>query len=272
MLGNNKKSIGFDNSLYNNKGGLSSAALLWKANIIANGGTIPDATLQIFDTNFFIPATANGNILNQLDRLNIYCGLNGYEIAARTNIIKAAHYVTPVSSPTFDNNGYKSSGTSYLNLNYNANTQGVKYLLNSASIGYFVKNPTYTTQYRSIGSSDGISLRADGQRDNVGDNFFLNSNIGVINTLKPSGKVFSSAYRTNNQDINVLTNTTNVTSAAASVNIPNYIAYELCLNFGGTALSPFDTISHMASFHGSGNLDLPNLRIILNNLFTALGI
>ena len=35
---------------------------------------------------------------------------------------------------TFDNNGYKSSGTSYLNLNYNPKTQGVKLTVNSATV------------------------------------------------------------------------------------------------------------------------------------------
>ena len=118
-------------------GGLSSQAQTWKASIVANGGSITDAELAAIDDNFFKPAVANGSILNQLDRLNIYAGLSN-SIAQRTCIIRGS-LITPVSSPTFDINGVKSSGTSYLNLNYNPSVNAVKLTLNSASHGYFVK-------------------------------------------------------------------------------------------------------------------------------------
>lgn len=250
----------------------SAEALSWRTNIIANGGTITDATLQIFDTNFFIPATANGNILTELDRLNIYCGLNGYEIAARTNLINSNFYVTPVSSPTFSVDGYKSSGTSYLNLNYNPKTQGVKFTKDSASLGYVVKNPTFLTQKRAMGAGDGVSLRTDVQRASSGSQYFINSISNVVQSLTPSGNVFSCGVRTSSTAIKAITNTTETSAVVNSVDIPNFNQFELCLNFGGTPLAPFDDISHMASFHGSASLDYANLRTILNNLFTALGV
>ena len=252
--------------------GLSTEAQAWRTNIIANGGTIPDATLLIFDNYFFKPAKANGNILSELDRLNIYCGLVGYEIAARTNVIKAAHYVTPVSSPTFDNNGYKSSGTSYLDLNYNPNTQGVKYTLNSALIGYGVKNANWSSQKRAIGCSDGVSIRADLQRSAVGSGCFINSIGDVLRSGSPSGNAFIAAQRTASNAINAIINTTETTDTDVSVSIPNFNAYELCLNLGGTPLSPFDDSSHLYSFHGSGNCDYAALRTIINNTLAALGV
>jgi len=273
MLGNNKKSIGFNNSLYNNKGGLSAAALLWKANIIANGGTIPDATLQIFDTNFFIPATANGNILNQLDRLNIYCGLDGYQIAARTNIISSSFFVTPVSSPTFDNNGYKSSGTSYLNLNYNPFTQGVKYNLNSASIFTIIKEPTYLTKNPIGAVEDGSIIRGQLQLTATSLNAFVNSTGATTNTnISSIGNVFFGGVRTNSTNINSIINNNIISSVNANTGIVNLNIFELVLNFRGSTFGTFDTNYHLCSGHGSANLDISALRTILNNLFTALGV
>jgi hypothetical protein len=251
----------------------STEALAWRTNIIANGGTIPDATLAIFDANFFKPAKANGNILSELDRLNIYCGLVGYEIAARTNVIKSAHYVTPVSSPTFDNNGYKSSGTSYLNLNYNAKTQGIKLTLNSASMFHIVKDDGNATQRRALGSYGSANERLDQQRAVTTLTSNLNDVTGTINsTIPASGKVFCCVIRTASNAVKSIGNTNEASATTASIAIPDFVNFELCLNFQGIALAPFDDKYHLASGHGSGNLDYANLRIILNNLFTALGL
>ena len=76
--------------------GLSPQAQTWKASIVANGGSITDAELAAIDDNFFKPAVANGSILNQLDRLNIYAGLSN-SIAQRTCIIRGS-LITPKQS------------------------------------------------------------------------------------------------------------------------------------------------------------------------------
>jgi hypothetical protein len=278
MLGNNKKSIGFNNSLYNNKGGLSAAALLWKTNIIANGGTIPDATLQIFDTNFFIPATANGNILNELDRLNIYCGLNGFEIAARTNIISSSFFVSPVSSPTFDNNGYKSSGTSYLNLNYNPNTQGVKLTQNSITQFIAFKNPVLTgATRRSMGLlTGGGTIRLELYINDGGNRSAFNSQAAVLSTSTGgTGYVHFLGRRTAASGANcseIIINGTSTFGSNISVTLPNGNILELTSSNAGTPIGDYDTNYHLASGHGSKNLDNTALRTILNNLFTALGV
>jgi hypothetical protein len=276
MLGNNKKNIGFDSSLYNNSAGFSAAALLWKTNIIANGGTIPDATLKIFDTNFFIPATANGNILNQLDRLNIYCGLNGFQIAARTNIISSSFFVSPVSSPTFDNNGYKSSGTSYLNLNYIQSTQAVKLTQNSAAIGCVVKTPSYAALTRMIGAT-GSTGRALSLGRLTTPALFLVSNTNAVNVDNTNtvtiGNVFFEGIRTNSTQANPIINGVSALQLQnSSAALPDVSAFELTINNNGTPLSGYDTNYHLCSWHGSSALDNTALRTILNNLFTALGV
>jgi hypothetical protein len=274
MLGNNKKNIGFDINYFTNKSDFSAAALLWKANIISNGGTIPDAKLQIFDTNFFIPATANGNILNQLDRLNIYCGLVGYPIAARTNIIKAAHYITPVSSPTFDNNGYKSAGTSYLDLNYNPSTQGVKLTQNSLTHFIGFKNPNYSAGNRRSMGAIGTS-RLEVYLNDSGNRLSFNNAGAVSNISTPTSYVLVTGKRTaasgvgcNLTDVN---GTQTLDNSASSAN-PNLNIFELATNLAGSPLGNFDDQYHLCSGHGSSNLDLSSLRTILNNTFIALGV
>lgn len=117
----------------------STEALAWKSRVEANGGVVPTYILGLFDNFFFKPAVAAGNILNKLDRLNIYSGLSTYQIAARTNLINNNFYVTPVNNPIFDINGYKSNGVdSYLDLNFTGSTNFVQ---NSNIGGVVMFNP-----------------------------------------------------------------------------------------------------------------------------------
>jgi hypothetical protein len=274
MLGNNKKNIGFNSNFYTNKSDFSVEALQWKTNIINNGGTISDALLTIFDNNFFKPAKANGNILNQLDRLNIYCGLVGFEIAARTNMINANHFVTPVSSPTFDQFGYKSSGTSYLNLNYIPSTQAVKLTQTNASIFVVVKEPLYVGNTRIIGCGQAsfVNLLALTRTATPDLNASVNGGGSMTNSNTTSiGNVFFAGQR-NGTNLKSIINGNENTGTSISLGLPNLSAFELSININGSPITSFDTYSHLSSGHGSASLDLQGLRIILNNLFTALGV
>lgn len=264
--------------MWNARGGLSPEALAWETNIIANGGTIPAATLAIFDEVFFKPAKANGNILTELDRLNIYCGLVGYEIAARTNIISSSFFVTPVSSPTFDNNGYKSSGTSYLNLNYNPSTQGVKLTQNSVSQFIVFKNPNYTGTKRSMGViSGGGSNRLEAYVASGGNRSVFNNQTAVTvdNSATPSGFVHFVGKRNAASGAGCTINRVNgieTSGSTGSTARPNDNIFELTTNFSSAPVGDYDTNYHIASGHGSNSLDNVALRTILDNLFTALGI
>jgi hypothetical protein len=253
-------------------GGLSPEALAWEANIIANGGTIDPAILAIFDEYFFIPAVANGNILTELDRLNIYCGLVGYEIAARTNLIKSAHYVTPVSSPTFDNNGYKSGGTSYLNLNFNQVTQGVKCLAANNNIGCIVDGVTYAAYTAVMGGSSGPNSCFIETRTNPLLGFFDNSNIVANSSIIPTGRVLMAMKKTSTIAGTVIVNTQEDAAVWTNFSNVNLNQYELTYNSGGSPAGSYDLCYHLCSWHGSANLDYAAMRTILLSLFTALGV
>jgi hypothetical protein len=255
----------------------SPEALSWKARIIANGGTISDAKLLIFDQNFFIPAKANGNILNQLDRLNIYCGLAGFEIAARTNMIKSEHFVSPVNSPIFDNNGYKSGGTGYLNLNYKLFSQGVLFSKNNNSFGVMVKNPAFLVNFiRMIGSRDASATSISALiRGSL--NFLTANNTNTFQntaTTTQVGYTMLASKRSLSTEYKAIINTTETTiltpSSASNMNDLN--VFELTINGGGTPDGQYDTMEHGASFHGSAVLNLVTLRTLLLNTFAALGL
>jgi hypothetical protein len=256
-------------------GGLSAEALAWEARIIANGGTIPAATLKIFDDNFFKPAVANGNILTELDRLNVYCGLVGFEIAARTNMIKSAHYVTPVSSPHFTNNGYRTSGTSYLDLNYNPSTQAVKLTQNSITQFVVFKNPNFSgATRRSMGAlSGGGATRLEIYINDAGLRTAFNSQaLATQSTQTPSGFVHVVGKRSAINTTLIKVNGISTTGATVSTILANAKVFELTTSNSNTPLGDYDNNNHFASGHGSNNCDDSALRTILDNLFTALGV
>lgn len=227
--------------------------------------------LQVFDEELITPAVTAG-IWSELDRLNVYCGLSGLEIAARTNMIKNAHFVTPVSSPIFDNSGYRSGGTGYLNLNYNIATQGVKYTRNSATFGYVSDNPSFLGSLRPMGSFGGGTSRNDCERDTSGSVGSVNSSGAVRNTLKPTGVIHFNFRRPNSTTQETITNDSVTSGATTSAALVSDSTFELCLSLGGSPTGPFDTTPHRASWHGSSALDYVTLRTLLNNLFTALGV
>jgi len=262
----------------------SSDTLAYQSNIVANGGTINLATLDVLDTYFFRPAATNGNILNQLDRLNIYAGLGSFQIAARTNLIKSSHYVTPVNSPTFDNNGYKSNGSSsYLNLNYNPSTQGVAFTKDKNIAGVIVKNPAFTSSFYSLGSIASIGGVGDvAHTINYWNGSLRSYNNSDANPYPPSlsntnivtsGYVFGVTRRTTSTNAESIINANSVASTLNSLAIPNISQFELVINNnGGTSGVAFDTQYHACSFHGSSDLDYTNFRTYILNVLTALNV
>jgi hypothetical protein len=260
----------------------SSDTLAYQSNIVANGGTINLATLDVLDTYFFRPAATNGNILNQLDRLNIYAGLGSFQIAARTNLIKSSHYVTPVNSPTFDANGYKSNGsTSYLNLNYNPSTQGVAFTQDSNIAGVVFKNINTTSTFTAMGSINTGGNTAHTVEFRSGDSSLRSYNNSTTGTFPPpmsltplaSGILFTSTRRTSATAAEVLANATSAPFTLSSNGNVNVNQFELAFNNSGVAASSYDTNNyHICSYHGSSSLDYTNFRTYILNVLTALNV
>jgi hypothetical protein len=253
-------------------GGLSAEALAWQTRIIANGGTISAEKLAIFDQKFFKPALANGYILTEADRLNFYAGLIGYEIAARTNLIKSAHFVTPISSPIFDNNGYRSGGTGYLNLNYIPSSQGVKFGLNNNIMFAGVLTPAF------VGTKATIGCRSSGTRLDLIRSTTLSaynntpSNDNNTN-VSSSGVVFLATKRTGADVTKNIINGNELAGTIASVSLPTNSCLELTnTDTGGAPAGNYDDRSHYYSGHCSSNFDHVGFQVIISGLITALGL
>ena len=253
-------------------GGLSVEAIAWEARIVANGGTILPATLQIFDTHFFRPAVLNGSILTELDRLNVYCGLVGYEIAARTNLIKSAHFVTPVSSPTFDNNGYKSAGTGYLNLNYDRAIHGDKNGNTDNNFGCVVDGVTYAVDRNIIGGAVGARNQFLQRFTTPRVQAANNSNNTQNASNAPTGRIFIASTKSSATAGTIIVNDTVTVATFTDFSNVNTSQFELTYAVSGSPAGNYDTNYHLCSHHGSNSLAYAAFKAILINLFTALGV
>lgn len=269
-----KIGFGLGISDYRLRGGLtfSPEALAWEADIIANGGTIDPLVLFTIDQNFIIPNVSGGN-WSKFDRLHLWL-TNSNSIAARTSMEGNNHFASFVNAVVFDDNGIKSDGISaYVDLNFNPNTQGVNYTLNSCSLGYVAENPTYTGTKRSIGCLNGAANQRSEVYESDGSNVrsFTNSVIGVVNTFKPTGNVIFYGKR-DADPTNALTgvNTNEITGVDASSAIPNFNAFELTTNYANTPLGDYDTDYHHLSWHGAPDLDFALIHTTINNLEAAL--
>lgn len=264
-------------------GGLSTAALTWKTNFEALGGSISAATLQIIDDNLFKPALDNGLILSKMDCLYLRAGLGtsaANQIAANTNLISSNFQTLPVSSPTFDNNGYKSSGTSYLNLQYNPFSQGVQYTMDKALFFAIVKDPSFSATIRMMGGRGNLgnpnsecyrlsgASRFVGQINDAGTGASANTNVVT------SGNVFLCVKRNTNLSIDNIIDTNIVNSASVvSTGLVNCNMFELTTNNNNTGVGGnYDTSYHKASGYGNSDCDYATMRTLLLNTLTALGV
>lgn len=263
-------------------------ATAWQTAIIANGGSMPNATLQTFDNYFFKPMIS-ASLLDEFDRINIYVG-TGDQIAARTSLVSSSTYlVTPVSSPTWANTqGYISSGTSYLNLNYTPSTQGRKYLIRAATAFYIAKTPNMVTTRFAMGGHTGTQNRF--QRDaSSGGRFISSINAGAtsiaISAQTYTGSIMHMAAMSGSGTTNSVRQKIFSSSIAAPLEntsgnitvaiLPAVTQFELTSNTNGTPAGNYETGTyHMTSAHGSFRLFQSGSIVysILTDLFTQLGV
>jgi len=116
----------------------------------------PLSNKQIIRIGEFIEALKNGlSITNLSDAFDVMYILAGEtEESSLKNLVKDAHHCTAVNAPTFTQyEGYVGGATKSLDTNYNPFAQGENYLLNSASLGAYVRTTTIGA-YTILGVSD----------------------------------------------------------------------------------------------------------------------
>lgn len=114
-----------------------TAALV--ARMTAVGETPDAARITVLDTVIALDKAQIG-FTNQYDAMWLLAA-HGND-SGLLNIIKDAHNITLVNTPDFTvDRGYKGNGSDEaLNSNYNPSTQAVKYLLNGASVGIYIRD------------------------------------------------------------------------------------------------------------------------------------
>ncbi len=147
--------------------------------------------------------------------------------------------------------GFTSDGsTSYINLNWNANSDGVNYVLNSASIGCYIRTNVNETK-RDVGVYDGTNWLVMMTR--FSDNFLIRLNSadqdGAANTDSRGMNIATKNNPTNAQGYRnksqLFDNTHN-----SSV-IPNFDVYGLAYNNNGSP-GDFSTKQESLIFGGAG--------------------
>ena len=187
----------------------------------------------------------------RLDRLFVFAA--HAQQGALLDWTKATRSATAVNSPTFTTDrGFTGNGTtSYINSNYNANSQGVNYSLNSAVIGAYVTG-TAVDAGIVVGFSDAAAF-SQFQPRSTGDIVVPRLNSGGSTTsasTDASGwwtidRASSAEFITYRNGASFSTHTT-VSSA-----VSNFTSYILARNLAGTAGAFFSLQTSAVLFGGT---------------------
>lgn len=120
-------------------------AILQRA--LSLGYSIPSTECQQIQNDLMI-SLINSGAIDEMDRLLIFANDASSDFSRIDWVNPSNTLATLVNSPTWTSKvGYEQSGggNSYINMQYAPATQGVKYLLNDASAGVFIKGSTTLT-------------------------------------------------------------------------------------------------------------------------------
>ena len=244
----------------------SASATAYFNQVTSNGGSLTNAEKTYINT--FI--TALGTDFAEFDRLWIH-GLSN-SVAARTSLANpTSTMITAVNSPTFTaSQGYTGNGTSsYLNTNFIPNTNGVKYTLNSASAGIYLRNINVGT-VTDLGSNHTsfFQIFADrGASAEVYINDGGTSTGGAITNAK--GLTVGQRTAINVQKL-IKNGTVITTNTSVSIGLSALNVYLLCRNNNGAA--QLYSVNQMAmSFLGSGVINQSTLYTATQALGTSIG-
>ena len=193
--------------------------------------------------NFIVTLKSGLGIRNLSDAFDIiYILANETTEAALRNLVKRSHDATAVNSPTFTIlEGYTGNGSSmYINTNYNANTQGVNYTLNSASMGYYGRLNVSTGMPFGVFDNGGATNSMINGK-NASNQFIVQLNTagyGVVGTNYGTGAGFYVGSRTaNNVTYGYNNGARSAIKTDASVSMYSYTHYILAAHRSAGATS-----------------------------------
>lgn len=249
---------------------------------LANCPTVPSASWINALNTLIRSLILNGNWSN-LDRLWIFATPAGCQSNAHISVVNPTSTpITEVNSPSWTaNKGYTGNGTnSYLNSNFNAHTQGVKFTLNNNSYGvYSVSNATPTTNQYQFGAGDATSnynlIQTGFESAGQYTTFVYNNTAGnAVSSPSTSTQPLAlvSTSRISSTNIAIYNRGSATTSGAAQTSsvIPNLNSYILGVNLNGTLGVP--SVEQVALvFVGGGGLNQSTFYTEIQAFATAIG-
>jgi len=182
--------------------------------------------------------------------------------------------VSEVNSPTFTaKQGYTGNGSSmYLNMNYNASTDGVQFTLNSGAIHSYRRSAN--VQEQNFHGSNDASSRAIYLRERGTSNTTvgrINAAAASVSGANTDGRGFFTAVRTASNANAVYKNGSSLgTDTTASVVVPNVNNFCIAANNNGAA---FGYSAGQFSFFAftSGTVSFSNMYTRVQNYMTRIG-
>lgn len=222
------------------------------------------------DLQELILGLRNDGNLSELDLFDIIGGLESDEQRLTPLISSSGSTFTAVNSPTLDVNGVTGNGTnSYLNLNYNTSTNGVKYTQDSACFGFYCRTDSIEANGISIGGNSNNSYvylkRSAG--GNIITRINTSSDFSTANANPTSTGLFSMA-RTSSSASSFFKNGVSIQSGSSTSAALSSSSWYLCRSASGDY-----SARNYASVHiGSGNINQVELYNRVQTYMTKRGI
>jgi hypothetical protein len=225
------------------------------------GYTLPSAGQRTLQNQLVVDLKAGG-IWSKLDTFAVFA-TDGDSDYALIDWKRLSDY-TAFNSPTFTTNeGFTGNGTSsYINTNWNPNTQGVNYTQNDACFGGWRLNNINNPASRFMGATITISMRDD---NNVVHR--INGSGNASSSLNGAGIGLRVLNRTNSTDIQMIVDNTLQTSTQTSVTPPSSNLHLLSRGDGSSF-----SLSQIATALAGANLvtESTDLYNALNTYITSI--
>ena len=237
--------------------------------VIANGGFVTVSEigyLYTFESNM-------GSDLAEFDRLWIHSLKN--QIAAQTSFVNpSSTMITAVNSPTFTpNQGFKGNGTSsFLRSNFTPIIDAVKFTLNSANAGYYIRLNLGITATLEMGGYNPANYFYMGA-NYAGYTYYDINNGAYDSSILATGTtqgLFSNQRTSFNNTNQYKNGILKGSSNAISYVLPNISYFLMCIN-GQNSPILFSSNEFSLSFFSSGNVNQSNFYNSVQTLGSSMG-
>lgn len=251
---------------------LDPITVAWLAQLATSFGSNPSPSFVSALDTMIVGMRTDGNIL-LLDRFWIFAQeVQGY---SRVSIVNpSSTQITEIGTPTWTTNqGYTGDGsTMYLKTGFVPSTNGVNFILNSASIGMYSRTDV-NGNYIDMGAITATATNASFIYARVTDVMFgdLNKTVASSSVANTDSRGLFAANRTASNAEQKYRNGTNLASATtASAAVTNFELYVMGFNLGGTA-SNLSTRQYSMAFAGGGGINHANFYSRFQTFATTIG-